>query len=104
VGFLVPNRHLTVKRAEAEHLNVYVPNAWRKVERVAAGLIGVRNHLSTALAGGHGCSGDELVGGPNGTAVPARAEQGWDERQYTNQEAHLSCIWFAPRRERVRLF
>jgi hypothetical protein len=87
-GFLIPDRHLPLQRPEAEHLDLDFPNAGGEVERVTAVLVGVSHHMRAALAGGHGGSWNELVGGPDGAAVPARAEHGGDEQQYTKQKAH----------------
>ncbi len=60
---------LAVQGGEAEHFHVNIPDPGGEIEGVATVLTGVSDDLGVALPRRNGCAGNELVGGPDGTAV-----------------------------------
>jgi len=75
---------------EAEHLDLDFPDAGRQIERVAAGFIGVGDNLGTSLTGGHGGAGNELIGGPNRTALLDRGTQARSQQEENEEACHSS--------------
>jgi hypothetical protein len=69
VAGLVGHRDLAVQRCEAEHFNVDIPNAGCEVECVTTVLTRVGDDFGVSLPRGNGGAGNELIRGPDGTAM-----------------------------------
>jgi hypothetical protein len=66
--------HLFVNGVESKHFDLDFPHTGRQIQTVAPGIVGIRYGLGVPLAGGNGGSGDELICGPDRTAIPGRAQ------------------------------
>jgi hypothetical protein len=78
---LHPHGDLAMQGCEPEHVDLDVPYTRRQIQDIAAVLICVGDHLGGAVPSRYGSSGNELVGGPYGTAMLGRVEKPRTEHQ-----------------------
>jgi hypothetical protein len=76
------DRDLLMDGRETKHFDPNIPYAWRQVQSIASGVVGIGRDFGIALDGVNGGAGQKLVGCANGAALLSPRE----ERHYQEND------------------